>query len=222
MHGINQTTTNTKILTKRTSALMNLLHLFLFPVIGSLIGWATNYIAVRMLFRPRKPYRLLGFTILGLIPKRQAELAESIGETIETQLLTVDDLAGMLNTPDIHERVQTLITREIDSFVNNLAEQNPIVGMFLQGEMAEQVKSVLVSQLKSSIPSMLEEVLNGLKSKLTISSFIKAKIESLELEALEELVYRVSAHELKTIELLGGVLGFVVGCIQLVILSLLS
>jgi uncharacterized membrane protein YheB (UPF0754 family) len=45
------------------------------PAIGGVIGWITNWIAVKMIFRPLRPIRLLGFRLHGLVPRRQADLA---------------------------------------------------------------------------------------------------------------------------------------------------
>jgi uncharacterized membrane protein YheB (UPF0754 family) len=198
---------------------MNTVQLVAVPLVASLIGWITNYIAVRMLFRPRRPYRILGVTILGLIPKRQSELARSIGDTVESQLLTAEDLANLLNTPDTQERVHRAMINQVDAFLNQFAQQNPMFALFLQGDLAQQIKDSLVQQLQAAVPGMLEELLGGLKGKVNIGTFISRRVEALELDALEQLVYRVSANELKTIELLGGVLGFLVGCIQVAFMA---
>ena len=61
------------------------------PIIGAIIGYVTNWIAVKMLFRPRKEVRVFGkrlpFTP-GVIPRGQARLAKAVGNVVETQLLT--------------------------------------------------------------------------------------------------------------------------------------
>lgn len=78
---------------------MMILKLLAGPVIGSVIGYFTNYIAVKMLFKPVKPVYLFGkqlpFTP-GLIPKRRDELAGAIGRAVSNNLLTGHDLANAL------------------------------------------------------------------------------------------------------------------------------
>ena len=72
---------------------MTTLYYFLiFPVVGALVGWFTNWLAIRMLFRPRQPARFLGWTFQGVIPRRHAQLADRIAETVENSLLTPEDL----------------------------------------------------------------------------------------------------------------------------------
>ncbi|MCL6583108.1 MAG: DUF445 family protein [bacterium] len=52
------------------------------PFISALIGWFTNYLAVRMIFHPYQPLGLGPLKIQGLVPKRREELAISIGKTV--------------------------------------------------------------------------------------------------------------------------------------------
>ena len=63
-----------------------LLKASLMIIIGALIGWITNYFAIKMLFRPLKEINILGFKVQGLIPKRKMEMAESIADTIQEEL----------------------------------------------------------------------------------------------------------------------------------------
>ncbi|WP_343089435.1 DUF445 domain-containing protein, partial [Methanocalculus natronophilus] len=65
-------------------------------LIGGLIGYLTNKIAVKMLFRPYKPLNFGLFKIQGVLPKRQSDIAKSVGDTIETSLLNDDDLFNAL------------------------------------------------------------------------------------------------------------------------------
>ena len=62
-------------------------HYIIPPLIGAVIGYCTNYIAVKMLFRPRNEIKVLGHTLPftpGAIPKNKPRLAKAIGEVVET------------------------------------------------------------------------------------------------------------------------------------------
>ncbi|MEZ4979183.1 MAG: DUF445 family protein, partial [Chitinophagales bacterium] len=61
---------------------MKLFLLLLLPIIAGLIGWLTNFLAVKMLFYPRNPKQILGITFHGVFPKRQAHVAEKVGELV--------------------------------------------------------------------------------------------------------------------------------------------
>jgi uncharacterized membrane protein YheB (UPF0754 family) len=96
-----------------------------------------------------------------------------------------------------------------------------MVGMFLQGALLEQVKAMLLAQMGEKLPLLIERVVERAEHKLDVSAIVAAKVEKFDLGKLESLIYEVSARELKTIELLGGVLGFLVGVGQVVLLQIL-
>ena len=76
-----------------------MIELLIMTVVGALIGWFTNYLAVKMLFRPIRPRRvpLIKIELQGLIPRRREEIAVTIGATVEKELISVKDWsAGLL------------------------------------------------------------------------------------------------------------------------------
>ena len=73
----------------------------LIPMISALIGWLTNRVAIRMLFRPKKPLRILGLKIQGLVPARQKEMAQKFGEVIERDFFGSRDLVHILQQMDL-------------------------------------------------------------------------------------------------------------------------
>ena len=69
------------------------------PVVGAVIGYFTNYIAVKMLFFPRKPVYLFGHQLPltpGAIPKGKERLAKAAGDVVAGALLTREDLEDFL------------------------------------------------------------------------------------------------------------------------------
>ncbi|MBU4485292.1 MAG: DUF445 family protein, partial [Candidatus Delongbacteria bacterium] len=73
----------------------NILKFILFPIIGAIIGLFTNYLAIKMLFRPFKPITVLGIRLPftpGVIPKEHQKLADKIGSTVGDHLLTNESL----------------------------------------------------------------------------------------------------------------------------------
>lgn len=201
---------------------MNLVVVIGIPLTAALIGWITNYIAIKMLFRPRMPVRILGITFHGLVPRRQAQLALSIAETVETELISHEDIREFLARPESRDAVETLIHDQIDTFIQKKLGSNPMLAMFLQGEMGKNIRDMLVSQLRETIPKLMESMMDRLERGLNFQEIIREKVERFELSKLEEIIYRISAKELRTIELLGGVLGFLVGLIQVTLMFVTS
>ena len=62
---------------------------FALPVIAAGIGWITNFLAVKMLFHPKSEVKLLGLRIQGVFPKRQAALAQKLGDIVSEELFSI-------------------------------------------------------------------------------------------------------------------------------------
>lgn len=192
----------------------NLWALISIPVIAALIGYITNFIAVRMIFRPHKPTRLMGITFHGLVPKRQKEIAASLGAMIERDLFSQQDIHEALQSAETTEEASKFLSEQVELFAQRMISQNPMIGAFLQGPLLDQIKNLLQSQMTERFPQFMERVVERVEHRLDVSAIVQAKIEGFDLSKLESLIYEISARELKTIEVLGGVLGFIVGLLQ--------
>jgi uncharacterized membrane protein YheB (UPF0754 family) len=175
-----------------------------------------------MLFRPHHPKRFLGMTLHGLVPRRQKEIAASLGTMIEQNLFSQADIQLALSSKETSEEAAAFLGEQVDLFVQKLGAQNPMVGMFLQGPLLEQVKGMLASQMSERFPLFIERVVQRAESGLNVRAIVQAKIEGFDLTKLEQIIHEISARELKTIEVLGGVLGFLVGLVQLAVMQMMA
>src|SRR5690606_27819511 len=93
--------------------ILSFLRLAGLPVIGGVIGYVTNFVAVRMIFRPRRPVRVFGMTFQGLVPRRQDELAASIGRTVREHLFSHEDVQELLTRPETQARIEAMLHRKL-------------------------------------------------------------------------------------------------------------
>ena len=72
----------------------NIIRILILAIIGGLIGYITNVIAIKLIFRPINPIKIPIFNIeiVGMIPKRKSEIAKNIGEIISEQFLSIDEI----------------------------------------------------------------------------------------------------------------------------------
>lgn len=190
------------------------------PVITALIGWVTNYIAVKMIFRPRREVRILGLRIIGLIPKRKNDLAVKIAETIEKELISHRDIREILQTEEFHLRTLEVIRDKITSFIDEKLSGNPLLAMFVTPEVSDKLTDMLMNELEGEMPEMVDSLFESVEKKIDFRKIIQEKINRFDLGKLESIIYAIAAKELKSIEILGGVLGFIVGLAQTTIIIL--
>jgi uncharacterized membrane protein YheB (UPF0754 family) len=175
-----------------------------------------------MLFRPHKPRRFLGLALQGLVPRRQKEIAQSLGAMIERDLFSHSDIQQALQSAETTEEAAAFMNEQIDQFIQKLSAQNPMIGMFVQGPLLDQVKGMLRDQMTERFPQFIERVVDRVEHKLDVSEIVRKKVEAFDLTKLEAIIHEVSARELKTIEVLGGVLGFLVGLVQVGIMLVIG
>lgn len=186
----------------------------LLASIGALIGWMTNVIAIKLLFKPINPIKipLLGFTFQGLIPKRRAEIAKQIGETVERELLSIEEIMDtLIERTDKTEVIQLMQTY----IVKIVSEKMPamVPGMF-KGMIVNYIGEVIAEEGESILTELTEKVIHHATEKINISQMVEDKINAFPLEELERLTLEIAKKELKHIEYLGGLIGFFIGTIQ--------
>lgn len=192
----------------------------LMPSIGALIGWVTNWIAVRMLFRPRRPWRLPGTPLIvqGLLPRRRVELARVIAETVERDLLPIDRLLERLDIDDLR--------REIAAAVAERAGERLAAGVprFLPAPLRQTVidylLDLIVAESDAFLANLGERLRDVLKDRVKVGELVESQLAALDLAGLERLIGAVAARELRHIEVLGGLLGFAIGLLQALVLQL--
>lgn len=201
----------------RRGAVRVVWSIILIPIFGAVIGWGTNWLAIRMLFRPYKAWRvpLTRIVVQGAIPKRRHDIALAIGQVVSDELLSLDDLLTDL----LNQETRTRLANQ----ARDLVEKRVVERMpgFLPGPVRNLVlqylDGVLAQEVPGAIDAMAVEALRIGKEKLDIKKTVVDKLDAFDLKQLEALVQRIAHQELFMIEILGGVLGFIIGLFQMLL-----
>ncbi len=195
--------------------------IYSLPIIAALIGWFTNFLAIKMLFHPRKRTRILFFHVQGIFPKRQKAIAEKLGSIVSNELFSLDDISGALQSGENLHGVKQKIEEHLDDFLNNkLGAKMPMLAMFLNDDTKATIKNTLMIEFETMLPSVIESFVESSKENIDIEKTVYDKVVNFSTDKLEQILYSILKKEFKFIEILGGVLGFIIGCIQLLIVYL--
>lgn len=195
--------------------------LFSLPIIGAVIGWIANRIALRMLFRPRNPINVFGFKIQGVLPKRRTELAHAIGHTVK-EFGFHNDIKEILTDESHLESFKVAIKNAVDNFVERrLTFTSPLLTSFLPYGAILKFKEKITNEIIRFIPELAEGLTSELENKLDLKEIVVSKLEAYEMSRLEEIVLNISARELGYVKIIGAIVGFVVGAIQLLLIHFL-
>lgn len=187
--------------------------ILILTVVGGLIGWITNILAIKLLFRPINPVKIpiLNIEILGLIPKRKKEIATNIGEVISNELLSMDDILKQAFDNSDGSDFNSYIIKKIKNIIN---EKLNIIPMPFRMMAAPYIDDILNKEVPSAMDEISVDLLDKAKEKVDIQAIVEKKINELDLEKLEDIIIQVAKKELKHIEILGLVLGAIIGILQ--------
>jgi len=177
------------------------------PIVGALIGYLTNLIAIKMLFKPVKPYYLFGFKLPftpGLIPAKREKLAEAIARVVKENLLTEESIRERLN----HEKVRESLLQFTESFLAELSVKAPLYAKELSAKFEERrLKELLpLKEVEAKGEELIEALfkkLHGKRVREVLPKSLEREVERLIDEKLEEfstaLARQVKSGELSEV-----------------------
>ena len=191
-------------------------------LIGAVIGYITNWLAIKMLFRPREAKYIFGMKLPftpGLIPKEKSRIANKVGETVGTHLLNSDSLSKALKDDKIKAKFNEVAKEKINQIINsNSTLENSLKNTLgenyyaLKGNMIDNIaKTILESiqeeefknKVKFYIVDSIKERLNKEPEKMidfiNSNKFREVIINTLEEEKTRDIIGKALLKEVKTL-----------------------
>ncbi len=191
---------------------MDILKLVLLVLIGGLIGYSTNKLAIKMLFRPVNPVKILFFTVQGVFPKRKDSMAIGLADTIEKELLSKDVIIDKIFNEEKIEGMKEMIK---DTLIKEVSGKiPPMVRMF----MGENPEGMIAKLLDKEGDKIMNNIISEMKQKgledLNIHDIVKERIDALDFVEFEKIIFGLMSQELRFVEIIGLFLGAFIGLIQ--------
>ncbi|EPB9414153.1 DUF445 family protein [Clostridium perfringens] len=191
-------------------------------LIGAVIGYITNWLAIKMLFRPREAKYIFGMKLPftpGLIPKEKSRIANKVGETVGTHLLNSDSLSKALKDDKIKAKFNEVAKEKINQVINsnstleeslkntlgknyyalkgnmidNIAKT--ILESIQEEEFKNKVKFYIVDSIKERLNKKPEKIIDFINS----NKFREVIINTLEEEKTRDIIGKALLKEVKTL-----------------------
>ena len=193
-------------------------QLLIMIFISATIGWITNWVAIKMLFRPHKEISFGLFKIQGLIPKRRAEIGSGIANIIQNELISVKDVISNIDREEFSKRLDSSIDEVLEKNLKaKVKEKFPILQMFFSDRMAKDVSNTIKDIIMENQEKIFEIFSNYAEENIDFEVIISDKISNFSLNKLEEIITFLAKKELKHIEIIGAILGMLIGAVQYLI-----
>lgn len=186
-----------------------------------LIGWFTNWVAVKMLFKPEKPVNIGFMKLQGIFPKNQGQLAERIGKMVAQELLTTHDIRERVLHQDNIDTLLEFVDTKVEHYLqNDFPRKYPITSIFFGKRRREKIRLDLMQEVHVLAPEVIHKVMEDLENNMKVEELVAKKVAALSPDKLEDLINGILKKEFKFIEWSGAILGFLVGLIQVIFIEI--
>jgi len=192
-----------------------IIRLLLLIIIGGFIGYITNKVAIKMLFRPVNPIKIGFVTFQGVFPKRKDQMAISLADTIEQELLSKDVLMEKLLNPEKIEHLKQIIKEQLIEKITKMIP--PMFRMFMGDNPNQLVRKLIEEQGDAILDELVETIKNEGMNNLNIREIVKERIDELDFVEFERIIFGLMSRELRFVEIIGLFLGMLIGVLQFVV-----
>lgn len=193
-------------------------QLLVMILISGAIGWITNWVAIKMLFRPHREINFGLFKIQGLISKRRAEIGTGIAKIVQNELISVKDVISNIDREEFSKRLNKLIDEVLNkNLKRKVKEKFPLLQVFFTDKVAKDIGNAIKGIIMENQEKIFEIFSNYAEENIDFEIIISDKISNFSLDKLEEIITLLAKKELKHIEVIGAVLGMIIGAIQYLI-----
>ena len=193
-------------------------QLLVMILISGAIGWITNWVAIKMLFRPHREINFGLFKIQGLIPKRKAEIGSGIANIIQNELISVKDVISNIDREEFSKRLNKLIDEVLNkNLKKKVKEKFPFLQVFFTDKVAKEIGNAIKSIIMENQEKIFDIFSNYAEENIDFEIIISDKISNFSLDKLEEIITLLAKKELKHIEVIGAILGMIIGAVQYLI-----
>ena len=197
---------------------MQIWYIFI-PFIGAVTGLLINNLFIYILFHPHSKVKFAGMKFQGILPSIQFSAATALGRYVGKELFPFEKISEKISSPESVAKILPLAEVQIDHFLRiKLAEQMPMISMFIGDNTIKQLKTVFMKELGELFPELIKQYVSGLQSDLDPEKLITAKIRELDLTQTENMIRKQFSKLILMFRIAGILTGFITGSVAVCIL----
>ena len=185
------------------------------PIYGAVLGYATNWIALTMVFRPLNPIKIGPWRLQGLFLKRQSEIAEKFAELSAQEMVSLKHLVNEMLTGTYADRTRALIRRHIAPMLEGGVVRTAIQLAVGPAGYASLKRTIVEKAAALSLQPLANPQFNKDRAKV-IASIFSTRMKAMSAKEFQDLLRPAFQEDEWIVIVMGGVMGFVAGWLQLV------
>lgn len=191
---------------------------WILPVAGLIVGYATNWIALNVIFRPLNPVKIMGIELQGLFLKRQKAVAHSFCSIITHEILTIGNIINAILNGPSSDRAKNMVKKHIKPIVDDTAGMSKPLTQIAFGPkgFAHLKHQVGEKAIEISADAFTDPVFNNDRAE-AVENIMRQRMENLTSEEFQDLLRPCFQEDEIKLILIGAALGFGAGLAQLIL-----
>lgn len=186
------------------------------PVAGFLVGWLTNWLALKCIFLPLEPKKFFCWTIQGIFLRRQHEVSAIFARVVITEILHVKAIWDDIFEGPLSSNFFAMLRAHTLVFTDKLiAEIQPLAVAGMGAETFAKMKEDIAQKVIEYLPSIIDQSYEYTQEALDMENTVRTKMQELPAPEFEGVLHPAFEEDEIQLIALGGILGAIVGVIQL-------
>lgn len=197
---------------------------WVMPLFGLFTGWFTDWLALRMVFYPKRPTRYLGvFTWQGLFLKRRREVSIEYGRLITSEIVTPRKIFDAVLRGPLSDRLLHMVQKQVQKVIDEQSGvAKPFVVFAVGSGKYQEMKRVAAASLMQRLPDAMVHVEAYTAEAMDLERTLATKMTELTPEEFEALLHPAFEQDEWMLIAVGATLGFLVGEIQVFVMEHLA
>lgn len=186
------------------------------PLGGLVVGYLTNVLALNMIFKPAKAYKLFGWKIQGLFILRQKEVAKEYANIVANEIITMPNIFRAMFEGDASDRLLHIIEEHVnESFDHTAGFSSALIRITSGSNSYDRIKEIACRRLVAEVPEHIHLIFDYAQQALDIEHTLSDKMSSLPPEDFVDFLRPVFQQDEWKLLLVGSILGMIAGFLQI-------
>lgn len=189
---------------------------WLLPLFGLIVGYATNWLALKLIFEPIHEKNILGMKFQGLFIKRQNEVSAEYAQMLATEIFTFDRIFAAIISGPTKERFVTLIANHANKAIDDaVGLSKPLITAVSGRQNYERMKNIIVDKTVRDMPKSVRPAFSYAEEAMGLEDIFRSKMQALSPPEFVNFLRPVFQEDELKLILVGAFLGMAAGFGQL-------
>lgn len=191
---------------------------WILPVAGLFVGYATNWLALRLIFSPLHPYKIGPWTIQGLFLKRQKEVAAEYSRIVASRILTPEKVYDDILYGKATDKLSEIVEKHVQKVVDITGAQYQPLFDLISKKRIDTVRNIISFHFNYDFPILMRSVYDYTQKALKMEETMREKMSNLSSPEFQGFLRPVFQEDELKLILVGAFLGGLAGLAQLYLL----